>query len=408
MSRILLIWELGADYGHISTLLPIALEMKRRGHEPVLVLRDLCWAEKILGGHGLSWLQAPVWMINVSGIPQPISYPEIMFHYGFSHTQGLFALCRAWRNLIKLVKPDLLVIEFGATSMLATLGMGIPRVRIGTGATAPPLTQPMLSHKWWESQPTARLVDIEGAVLKTANVVLQELGEEPLAALHEMLKSDDEFILSSPALDHFPQRQDANYCGAIMNLEHGATPNWPNLGRKRVFAYIKTSYPHFGAILKALAELDVSTVVHAPGISVKNIKTYESGNLTFSVDPVRMEDARRQCDLGICHAGAGTTEALLAAGKPALLLPMQGEQESMARRVEQIGAGLWVNPEAKVVNFKKLLKRLLSEPEFTRKAVDFASANPERSQPERVSQIVDRCEVLIARSSVSYGQNASR
>lgn len=50
MSRILIAWELGADYGHISTFLPIALEMKRRGHEPILVLRDLCGAEKILGG----------------------------------------------------------------------------------------------------------------------------------------------------------------------------------------------------------------------------------------------------------------------------------------------------------------------------------------------------------------------
>lgn len=128
---------------------------------------------------------------------------------------------------------------------------------------------------------------------------------------------------------------------------------------------------------------------------MKNIKTYETGNLTFSVDPVRMEDARRQCDLGICHAGAGTTEALLAAGKPVLLLPMQGEQESMARRVERIGAGLWVNPETKLVNFKKLLNRLLNDPGFASKARDFANANPERPQPERVSQIVDRCESII-------------
>ena len=405
MSRILLIWELGADYGHISTLLPISLEMKRRGHEPILVLRDLCWAEKILGGHGLSWLQAPVWPANLSGIPSPISYPEIMFHNGFSHLFGLLAMCRAWRNLIKLVKPDLLIIEYGATSMLATLGQGIPRVRIGTGATAPPLTQPMLSHRWWESQPVGRLIDIEGAVLKTANKALQELGQEPIAALHQMLKSEDEFIFSSPALDHFPQRQEANYWGPILNLEHGALPNWPTGSGKRVFVYLKTNYPHFGAVLKALAELDASTIVHAPGISLKNIKTYQSANLLFSVDPVRMEDARRQCDLGICHAGAGTTEALLAAGKPVLLLPMQGEQESMARKVEQIGAALWVNPGAQVVNFKKLLKRLLSEPEFTRKAVDFASANPERPQAERISQLVDRCEGLVTRQRIAQVEN---
>jgi UDP:flavonoid glycosyltransferase YjiC (YdhE family) len=400
MSRILIIWELGADYGHISTLLPIALEMKRRGHEPILVLRDLCWAEKILGGHGLSWLQAPVWLANLSGLPSPISYPEIMFMNGFSHPSGTIGICKAWRDLFTLLDPDLLMIEYGAASMLASLGMKTPRIRIGTGATSPPLTQPMHSHEWWNAQPISRLVDIEGTVLKTVNGVLQELGDGPISALCEMFKTEDEFLLCSPALDHFPKRQGAKYWGPILNLEHGVAPNWPNEGGKRIFAYIKTSYPHFSQVLKALSELDANVVVHAPGISVKNIKTYESGNLVFSVDPVRMEEARRQCDVGVCHAGAGTTEALLAVGKPVLLLPMQGEQENTARNVEKVGAGLWVKPEAKVINFKKLLKQLLNEPDFTLKAREFAGGYPERPQAERVAEIVERCEAVIAQSGL--------
>lgn len=395
MSRILLIWELGADYGHISALLPIALEMKRRGHEPILVLKDLMWAEKILGGHGLTWLQAPTWPANLTGVPPPISYPEIIFHNGFSHLFGLLAICRAWRNLIDLTKPDLLLIEYGAASMLATMGMGVPRVRIGTGFTAPPLTQPIPSFRWWEKQPVSRLVDIEGAVLKTVNNVLREFNREPITALHQMLESEGEFILTSRDLDLFTQRESGEFLGPIMNLEQGAPPSWPKLQGKRVFAYIKTNSPHFAPTLKALSELDVNTIVHAPGISIKNIKTYESGNLVFSVDPVRMEDVRHQCDVGICHAGAGTTEALLAAGKPVLLLPMQGEQESTARKVEQLGAGLWVHQDAKVVNFKKLLKRLLNEPSFTLKAQAFSNANQTLSQAERIEILVNRCEELI-------------
>lgn len=395
MSRILLIWELGADYGHISTLLPIALEMKRRGHEPILVLRDLCWAEKILGEYGLNYLQAPLWQTSLSGIPQPISFPEILFHNGFSHNVGLLSICRAWRNLVELTKPDMILFDYAAASLLATLGLNIPKVRIGNGFTMPPRIQPLPSYRWWESQPLGRLKDIEAAVLRNVNIVLDEMGQEPLSALYEMLKSDDEFLFGTPALDHYPQRQGANYFGAIQNLEHGATPNWPNPDKKRIFAYIKTSYPHFALILKTLSEMDASTVVHVPGISIKNIKTYESKNLAFSVDPVRMEDARRQCDVGICHAGFGTTEALLSAGKPVLLLPIQGEQENTARSAEKMGAALWVHPEAQVLNPKKLLKRLLNEPEFTLKAQEYAKAYPERPQSERVSQIVDRCEGLI-------------
>lgn len=171
-----------------------------------------------------------------------------MFRFGFSHQFGLLALCRAWRNLIELTKPDLFIAEYGAALMLATVGMGIPRVRIGTGATAPPLTQPKLSYEWWKNQPMPRLADIENAVLKTSNSVLQELGQKPITTLHEMFKCEAEFILGNPALDHFPQRQGANYCGPILNLDHGIMPAWPSVGGKRVFAYIKTSHPHFGAM----------------------------------------------------------------------------------------------------------------------------------------------------------------
>lgn len=393
--KILFIWEQGADYGHIYAFLPIALEMKRRGHEPILVLKDLTWAEKALGGHGLTWLQGPVWQANLGGLPSPISYSEVMFRNGFSHDFGLLALCRAWQNLIALIKPDLLVFDFCSTSMLATLYSGIPRVRIGASYVLPPLSRPIESNSWWLQQPTTRLAEIENAALGTANKVLSKLGQDPISALSQVLKCDEEFIFGSHSLDQYPQRKGGNYFGAIQDIEQGTLPNWPTQPGKRVFAYLKTSYRHFDAVLKALAALDINTVVHAPGISQKNINTYQSNNLTFSVDPIQMESARRQCDLGICHAGAGTTEALLAAGKPVLLLPMQGEQESTARRVEQLGAGLWVHPEAITINFKKLLKRLLNETGFTQKAIDFANNNPERPQAERVSELVDRCEKLL-------------
>jgi len=40
MARIELAWELGAGTGHFSTLLPIGLELKARGHELRFNLRE--------------------------------------------------------------------------------------------------------------------------------------------------------------------------------------------------------------------------------------------------------------------------------------------------------------------------------------------------------------------------------
>ena len=53
MSGILCVWELGAGYGHLGRLLPVALQLRERGHEVVFALRDLTHAEvrRLLGLH---------------------------------------------------------------------------------------------------------------------------------------------------------------------------------------------------------------------------------------------------------------------------------------------------------------------------------------------------------------------
>ena len=119
MSKILLAWEHGADYGHVMRLATLARELVRRGHEPVLVLKDLAHAEPLLAGQGLTVLQAPLWLGDVSGLPQPASYAETLLHLGFLHPQALTGLCRAWRSLLALTGPDVLVCDHAPTALLA-------------------------------------------------------------------------------------------------------------------------------------------------------------------------------------------------------------------------------------------------------------------------------------------------
>ena len=47
---------------------------------------------------------------------------------------------------------------------------------------------------------------------------------------------------------------------------------------------------------------------------------------------------------GICHAGVGTVETLVTAGKPVLALPQHLEQMMTAKRLAALGAGLVVDP----------------------------------------------------------------
>lgn len=97
MATIALIWELGSDYGHIGRFLPIAQALKARGHRPVMILRDISRADEMLGAYGLEYLQAPLWLPPVSGLPQALNLTETLFLFGFLQPAGLFPADRAWR-----------------------------------------------------------------------------------------------------------------------------------------------------------------------------------------------------------------------------------------------------------------------------------------------------------------------
>jgi UDP:flavonoid glycosyltransferase YjiC (YdhE family) len=167
------------------------------------------------------------------------------------------------------------------------------------------------------------------------------------------------------------------------------------VGAKRVFAYLKPNYGNFENILKALRTIDAAVVIHAPGVSENVVRNYTAANVAFCADPVRMSDVRRECHLGICHAGVGTVEALVTAGKPVLALPQQLEQLMTAKRLLALGAGLVVEPKESR-DYGRILRRLLDEPSFTAAAQAVAARHVDDDPAQRVMRIAERCEELLS------------
>jgi UDP:flavonoid glycosyltransferase YjiC (YdhE family) len=121
-----------------------------------------------------------------------------------------------------------------------------------------------------------------------------------------------------------------------------------------------------------------------------------AANIVFSAEPVRMGDVCREADLGICHAGSGTTQALVSSGVPVLLLPEHLEQMMTAKRVSTIGGGLLVDYEKPAPDFKRLLMRLLGEPSFREAAQAVAARHAGDDPKARLTRIADRLEELLA------------
>src|SRR6185436_7968476 len=116
----LLAWELGGDYGHLMRFLTISRELVRRGHEPVLALRELTFVDTVLGDEPYAVFKTPIWAARVTGLPAPISFAETLMRLGFMHPSALAGLCRGWRALVDAITPRLILFDYAPTALLAT------------------------------------------------------------------------------------------------------------------------------------------------------------------------------------------------------------------------------------------------------------------------------------------------
>lgn len=395
MAKILLGWELGGDYGHLACLISVARALRERGHVPVFMIRELMGAQKLLGPHGFPWYQAPLWLGRVTNLPPPVGYAEMLMRFGYLEPGALEGICRAWRNQIELLRPDLLVLEHAPTALLASRGLGLPRVQLGTGFTVPPASVPLPPFNWWSSARPERLEDSEQHALATANAVLKSLGEPAMAQLAGLFDTQARLLCSVPELDHYGSREQGEFVGPIYSIGQGAPATWPSGGGARIFAYVKPGYAGFEQVLQALRESGASVLVHAPGAAKKTLERFGSPAMRFSEQPVDIEGVRRECDLALCHAGAGTTAALLLAGKPLVLLPTQVEQVMVSYRAQQLGAALVVMPEA-VARVGEAIAQALASPGLTEAARQFAARYSGYAPDAAVARVAERCETLLS------------
>jgi UDP:flavonoid glycosyltransferase YjiC (YdhE family) len=212
----------------------------------------------------------------------------------------------------------------------------------------------------------------------------------------DLFEAEAKLICGRPELDVYGQRANGTYIGPINNIESGDSPNWPAGDGRKVFVYLKPRYPHFEPLLKAFAQTSARFLIFSPGIANAVIQRHTDKCLHFSTTPLRMAEVRTDCDAAVCHAG-GTTDVMLEAGKPLLLLPMQMEQTMTSRRVESLGAGLHLPFEGNPGEIGKLLKSVLTNACYRRQAEAYATHQQCHGHSDAVGAVVERFQQLLAR-----------
>ncbi len=396
MKKVVIVWELGADLGHINRLLPLADALRKSDCEVIFILRDLSRAQKTIGRYGYDLLQAPLWLPMSRTAPNPPrSYPEILLHYGYQSAHGLLGVLRAWRKLFDYIQPDLMVFDYAPTAMLAARGFSCPKATIGNGFFLPPKETPMPSFDDSGKISRDRLLKSEGQVLNTINVCMRNMNLNPLESFHHLFNVDEQFLCTLPELDHYRGRCGEEYWGCFDNNSNGIVPNWPSNERKRVFVYLKNGYRNKTALLDALAKCGAYALIFSPDISNSLVNRYDSKNLIFSREPYCIEATMSTCDLAICHAGHGTMAVAFSHNVPVLLAPLHTEQLIMAKNIKRLGRGEIIGPQHTSDDIEKQIEQLLRKSGGGDRVQDSFGCDSTQHTTSTVDRVANRCLQLL-------------
>lgn len=388
MARILYIWEFGGGLGHLAMALPLANAYRAGGHEVAFAVKNIAAAGFVIPADSYPVYQAPVWQpVLNAGAERPISYAEILLNQGFGNSAKLASMVRAWIRLFQLLKPDLLVLDFSPTAMLAAHIAGIRHCTIGLGFFLPPRLTPVPA--FISSANQERLRHSEELLLRSLNEVRMQLGAAPLTCFADFFDTELDLLTTWPELEHYPQRRNARYWGPILMRVGGKQPDWREGAVARVFVYLYGHFPQLETVLQAIESSGVDALIYSPGISEKLLERFSNERMKFSKELYAFDCVLIDADALICHGNFGTAWEGMLAGKPMLCLPVHMEQYIATTQLVRLGVAIQPGSDVSAELLTQAIHALLHQPGYRQVAERIADKYRNHDAKTQLTKLVD-------------------
>lgn len=384
MRTALFTWEIGLGFGHVMPMLPVARELKARGWRVVFALRDVREAGAMLKTEGFVALQAPFHPDRLipRNQPQPQSMADVLALFGFANERHLKGLHLAWEGLLDALQPDLLVASYAPLSLLCANQRNIPTLLLALPFELPPVKHPLSSFR-----NPAQVMDgnSDTKIIATVNRVL---GKSAISAVHEIFNANQTALLCFPELDFWGPRENAKALGAIYSLDAGEELAWLETGRRKVFAYLTTELPMLEQIRQEISTSAFEYLICLRGASATQLGQWQMQHVKTVNTPLKLAKALAPCEAVISYGGMGMTSAILMAGKPSVFITRDLENHINASLVEKLGAGLHLNRH-QASSLEELLGIVIEQPNFKKKAEQFAATHKNHDPDQISTEIVD-------------------
>lgn len=338
------------DLGLPSRLLPIAAELRTRGHDVAFASPDPAPA-KLIVSSGFRNLECPP--MYASGFPKLFAGATPLVH-DYDHFLALLGWCdheftsqeiENCASVLRAWGPDVVVDSFDAGWCAAARILNIPLAEVLQGDLHPDGR----GFMWWmPPSPSPSPVD-------AFNAVLARTGLPPVDKAARLLLGTATVVAGSPATDPVPDPVLRHAGPLIWGAPSAELPSAIPPPGRRPLIFLYGGKPRYvpgmtiwsdsaivlDACIQALAGLDADVVV---GAGYQELPRPLPTNF-IPLDYAPGQALARRADLMIHHGGHGSTLTALAAGTPALIIPTYSERESNARRAAALGAALYLLPD---------------------------------------------------------------
>lgn len=341
----------------------------------VFAVRNLDHARSALGSDPATVLQAPVWPRHRSwSITDTLAgHEDVLARIGFGEPVQLEVVVRAWRELLDLIRPDLIVADHSPALMLSVYGEPTPVVAIGTGFTMPPLGLdrfPPLQADRATAMP-------EGRLLESARIVQKARGATLPSSLIDVFRSSARFVFGLPELD--PYRAFRN---EPIHVPPEGLPAYSEPSERRLFAYLGAELPQLELLAQVLAEMDTPVECYLRG-ETGSVGTFlrMRGHVVHDKPP-DLKDVLSRCSHVLSQGGAFTSAAAFAAGRPQLVVPLHNEAWLNLKLLRQYGVAQTFAPNLQRSAMRSALQVFLADPGLRENARASAKRLATRTMPD--------------------------
>jgi UDP:flavonoid glycosyltransferase YjiC (YdhE family) len=330
------------DLGLPSRLLPVAGELRERGHE-IAFCNPAPAPSRLIASAGFGNLPIgpPVAPKIVVERTSPIIDSDHLFSIvGYCDPDFTANDIENWKQVIRDWRTDLVLDSFGVGACTAARILNVPQVQILQGDL-----HPDNRFTWWLPSASAP------SPVEVFNQLLADAGLPPVDRAARLCLGTASAVVGCPSTDPVPDPTLPHVGALSWGDPHAALPASIPPAGNRPLVYLYCGNPTYRAgggsnvvldsAIEALGDADLDVIV---GAGNQTLLASLPANFV-AVEYAPGQALARRADVMIHHGGHGSTLTTLAAGTPALIIPTFSERESSARRVAALGAGRCLVPE---------------------------------------------------------------